>query len=239
MAVIRKRVEAHVDVLIELEIFRSWPGFHEFDPRRINFDFAEPIQHASAVLSRRRQKQESRARHGVQHTRPESQCHVRDFAEIIEAAESEEFRLSGRLRARGRLIGERIVAPERVRKADRLLDVIRIRFARRVEIRIGETVIDRRKSRGARIGQPGDLNRGRFAPINRGRPFDMCIVRSTRMSIASACTWRATSSSVQPAVSRQWSAHPRSRSVTESGRERWNSKKSQTVHGCGWRGAAS
>ena len=77
-----------------------------------------------------------------------------DFAEVVEAAERDIALLQGRQRADRRLARERIVAPEGVGQADRFLRVAVVVEARRIEIGVGEAVVDGRKAGGARIGQP-------------------------------------------------------------------------------------
>ena len=72
------------------------------------------------------------------------------------------FSTAGKALTAGSL-GERIVAPEGVGKADRFLRVVVIVQPRRVDVGVSEAVVNGRKAGGARIGKPGDLNGRRLA----------------------------------------------------------------------------
>ena len=114
---------------------------------------------AGQVTARRRLDDQPRGGHHLQHLRPQLQGRPGDLGELVEAAEGDEVALPRRQRSdRGRFVG-RLIGPEAVGKADRLLGVIGVAVARRIEIRIGQAIVDRRQSGRCRHPQHRHLNR--------------------------------------------------------------------------------
>ncbi|CAM2183217.1 hypothetical protein PSAC2689_50035 [Paraburkholderia sacchari] len=161
MAVIRKRVERHVDAVVRLQILAARLVADERHALRVDAQRLRARLEPLARRARRREQQQARVRHGGQHAAPQEQRVVADLGRIVQAAEGER-RAARRWQRVDFESGDlRVVAPERIGQAQRAFAVERVAagLADGVEPRVGEPVVHRRAAGRARIREPRDLHR--------------------------------------------------------------------------------
>ena len=122
----------------------------------------EACRETLAVPARGCHQFEVRVGNRTQHAAPQIERAIAELARVVEAAERHESFFDRGQLVDVEMLALRVIAPERVREPQRALAVVAIECVR-IEPWIAETIIDRCNARGARIGEPGDLHRGRFA----------------------------------------------------------------------------
>ena len=161
--VVGQGVQAEIDPVVELQILGPRSLVDERDACRINL---LPLQPGQDLVPRRalwRHHQEARPG-TARSTRAQSARHPAvDLAEGVQAAEGDRAGFQGRQRAHRRLVGQRVVTPEGVRQAHGFLGVEGVEQPRRIEVGIGQAVVDGRQPGRPGISQPGDLHRRRLA----------------------------------------------------------------------------
>ena len=223
MSVIGKRVQTDVDAVIQLQIFLPRLTCRQIRPVPDRFPLltsdptsaADDCPAAPAAAAASSHTAAARVAHSASTPSFTLQKLFRQ-PKVIKPFASAGKRLTGYIPAI-----QRVVTPEGVRQANRLLGVDRFVHAGRIEIGIAQAIVDRAQSRCFR-----DNPRRSPAPARAcgQRPAGgwpaMCSVRSTRMSIWSSRICSATCSSLRPTMLRQPSAYFRNSPVIVSGLRR-------------------
>ncbi len=163
MPVVGDRIQRDVDAAIIVQVQRPRPGRDERHAIAGNTLAGQHVLRVPAMRPLVGEERQPGTLDRYEDPRPDLQHARIDLAEVVQAAEADESLLRGRQGTdRGSAL-LRIVAPEAVGKPERFLRVAAVEEPRRIEIRVGEAVVDCSQARRAGIAGKCDLHRRRLA----------------------------------------------------------------------------
>ena len=161
--IVGDRIQSDVDAVVVPQILGTGLVNDEHHPLRANSFLNQQVQNLPAMRAFPGQDRQPRTRDGRKNLRPKLEDLRIDLAEVVKAAERDIALLCRWQGVDRRLAVQRIVTPKGLRQANRFLRVASVEKTGRIEVRIGDAIVDRPKARRARIGQPRDLHGRRLA----------------------------------------------------------------------------